>query len=438
MKITYLGHAAILVEAAGKSIVMDPWLVDPAYCNSWFHYPPLVHRIEDLLPADSIYISHEHPDHFDPATLASVPKDQEFLVPAFTSGVLTERYRRMGFENLRMMAFGEPVELAPDLEVTILRSDLVWEDSAILVKSGGVTLFNMNDCKLGDELLAEVGRVHKPDIVFVPFSGAIHFPTCYEYTPEERAKLCAGRQRKHLDGFVSRVQLLQAPRAVPFAGNFAFLAEDQLWMNEKDANNINTPDQAIELLAEKAPEVEGLQLNPGDVWTLEGGIERHAPAPDFGAKMEQVRAMAAEWAPRLRALRAAEAPARDTLAADFERYFGGIAERHPELCGRIAADIVFVAEGEHGGSWRLSYSDAGLAVAPFSEGDPWNLQITMPASILQRAVDDDICWDEVAISFRCRFAENPEFFNQAFWVMLYNSSPTFLDEYLSMREVKYS
>ncbi|MBK8975805.1 MAG: MBL fold metallo-hydrolase [Planctomycetes bacterium] len=448
MQIRYLGHAAILVTAprSGTTILMDPWLEDPAYCNSWFHYPPLVDRIADLAPVDYVYCSHEHPDHFDPPTLRQLPGDQRILLPEFSSGTLRERFERIGMSNFVPMPFGEPLDLAPDLRVTCLRSDLVWEDSAIVVESDGTTLFNMNDCKLGDELLAAAGERFRPDIVFVPFSGAIHFPTCYDYSPEQRARLCAARQRKHLDAFVHRIRLLGAPRAVPFAGNFVLLAPEQLWMNAKDTNNINTPDDAIARLAELAPEVEGVQMNPGDTWTRAGGLVRRAPAPDFRRKLEHVRELAEREAGRIAALRAAEPPARASLGDDVRRYFAAIAARHPELCGRIAARIEFEAEGLHGGRWLLDYSDRGLSITdqptdqPTNQptDQPWNLRITLPASILQRAVDGEICWDEVAISFRCRFAENPEGFNQDFWAMLYNPSEAFLSEYLANPEPKFA
>jgi UDP-MurNAc hydroxylase len=438
MEITYLGHAAILVRGGGVSLLMDPWLEDPAYCNSWFHYPPLALRIEDVAPVDYVYCSHDHPDHFDPKTLAKLPRDQKFLVPPFTSGELARKLRREGFHNQIVLPFGEALELASDFEVTGLRTDLVWEDSAIVVRSGGTTLFNMNDCKLGDDLLREVGERYRPDIVFVPFSGAIHFPTCYDYAREQRAALCRKRRRKHLEGFVKRVGLLQAPRAVPFAGNFALLHRDQLWMNEPDQNNINTPDEAIALLAERRPEVEGVQMNPGDRWTLAGGLRRHAPPPDFARKTDEIRALAERAAPRLEALRAAEEPARASLGADVARYFARIAQRHPDLPPRIAARVVFVAHGRNGGAWCLDWSAQGLAIEPWREGEPWNLRLTLPASILQRAIDGAICWDEVAISFRVHFAENPERFNQDFWAMLYNNTPAFLDEYLGNPEPKFA
>lgn len=438
MEITYLGHACILVRSGATSLLMDPWLEDPAYCNAWYHYPPLALRLANLGPVDYVWCSHDHPDHFDRPTLRQLPRDQRCLVARFTSGELERKWRAEGFHNLQVLPFGEEVRLGPDLSVVLHRSDLVWEDSAIVVRGGGTTVFNMNDCKLGDDLLRRVGERHRPDLVFVPFSGAIHYPTCYEYTREQRAKICAGRRARHLQGFVDRVRLLGAPRAVPFGGNFCLLAEDQLWMNEPEQNNLNTPDEAVALLRTQAPEVQGVQMNPGDRWTLRGGLVRARPAPDFTRKMEQIRALASAEQPRLRALRAAEPPARETLAEDFARYFQCIAVRHPELCTRIGARIVMHATGANGGCWVLDYGPGTLRVAEYRDGQPWNLRMTLPASILQRAVDGEVCWDEVAISFRVRFAENPEFFNRDFWVMLYNPTEAFLDEYLATPSPKFS
>jgi UDP-MurNAc hydroxylase len=437
-ELTYLGHACLLVRGGGRTILMDPWLEDPAYCNSWYHWPPLVLRARDVLPVDWVYCSHDHPDHFDRRTPAQLPREQQFLVPDFASGELLRKYRREGFRELRRLPFGEEVELAPDLRVVMLRSDLVWEDSAILVRSGGITLFNMNDCKLGDELLAEVGRRWRPDIAFVPFSGAIHFPTCYDYAPERRAELCRARRAKHLRAFVHRVRLLGARWAVPFAGNFALLHPEQLWMNDPEQNNFNTPDEAIELLRAELPQVEGLQLNPGDRWTPDGGIVRHAPPPDFAGRMAELRRLSAAEAPRLLRLRAAEAPARPTLAQDFRAYFERIARAHPTLPGRIASRILFVATGAGGGSWLQDWSPRGLSIEPAGDDSAWQMRIELPASILQQVLDDEICWDEVVISFRCRFAERPERFQQDFWAMLYNNSERFLAGYLADPAPKFA
>ncbi len=57
--------------------------------------------------------------------------------------------------------------------------------------------------------------------------------------------------------------------------------------------------------------------------------------------------------------------------------------------------------------------------------------MTVDSALLQRVVDGHLLWDELVLSFRVDFRENPEFFNRDFWVMLYNSEPAFMEPYLA-------
>lgn len=52
MQITHLGHACVLVEAAGKRLLIDPG----NFSDAWHHITGL----------DAILVTHQHPDHFDP------------------------------------------------------------------------------------------------------------------------------------------------------------------------------------------------------------------------------------------------------------------------------------------------------------------------------------------------------------------------------------
>ena len=52
MHITHLGHACVLVEAAGKRLLVDPG----NFSDAW-------HQLTGL---DAILATHQHPDHFDP------------------------------------------------------------------------------------------------------------------------------------------------------------------------------------------------------------------------------------------------------------------------------------------------------------------------------------------------------------------------------------
>lgn len=52
MQITHLGHAAVLLEAAGLRVLFDPG----NFSDEW-------HGLTDL---DAILVTHQHPDHVDP------------------------------------------------------------------------------------------------------------------------------------------------------------------------------------------------------------------------------------------------------------------------------------------------------------------------------------------------------------------------------------
>ena len=57
MRVTHLGHACLLVETGDRRI-----LVDPGNFSSF----------EDLRDLDAILVTHNHPDHFDPARAAAL------------------------------------------------------------------------------------------------------------------------------------------------------------------------------------------------------------------------------------------------------------------------------------------------------------------------------------------------------------------------------
>src|SRR5690348_13640983 len=70
MRVRYVYSACAVIDTGDVTIVTDPWFTPGAYEGSWFHYPPLPRDPVDVIgPADLIYVSHIHPDHYDPAFL---------------------------------------------------------------------------------------------------------------------------------------------------------------------------------------------------------------------------------------------------------------------------------------------------------------------------------------------------------------------------------
>lgn len=93
MQITHLGHSAVLVEAAGVRLLLDPGNLSDAW-----------HGLTGL---DAVLVTHQHPDHVDaahvPALLTANPGARILVEPSVIRQVPLER--------------AEP--LAPDGSVTI-------------------------------------------------------------------------------------------------------------------------------------------------------------------------------------------------------------------------------------------------------------------------------------------------------------------------------
>src|SRR5262245_35876422 len=97
-RVEMIGHATLLLRSGGRGLLTDPWLVDPFGCNSGFHFPPLVHRPEDLAArTDAIYISHVHPDHFNPPSLRYFDRRTPIYIGAYVNKGFRDEIRGLGF-----------------------------------------------------------------------------------------------------------------------------------------------------------------------------------------------------------------------------------------------------------------------------------------------------------------------------------------------------
>jgi len=85
LSITCIGHASLLIQAAGINILIDPvWSdrVSPFRALGPRRYNPPAVSLTDLPPIHAILVSHNHYDHMDTATIAAIHEQHQCVVIA--------------------------------------------------------------------------------------------------------------------------------------------------------------------------------------------------------------------------------------------------------------------------------------------------------------------------------------------------------------------
>jgi L-ascorbate metabolism protein UlaG (beta-lactamase superfamily) len=101
MRITYIGHATLLLELGGATILTDPNF-DPKLGRILPRVSPPGIAIENLPALDAILLTHAHADHLSFDSLERLPREIPLLAPP----VVAKWLRRLGHTNA--------IDLAPD------------------------------------------------------------------------------------------------------------------------------------------------------------------------------------------------------------------------------------------------------------------------------------------------------------------------------------
>ena len=272
MKVTFVGHASILIEAGGISILSDPWWRGPCFGAQWWNYPLPALGVLDRVTPDYIYISHGHHDHLHPGTLKLFSRATVVLVAQSTG--LAGFIRTMGFTVIEV---GEhEIELG-DSGVRCRIIPTHSDDTLMAVSDGREVCVNINDAlhSAPDHIQREmIGRLHglypRIDYVFCGYGTASHFPNCYIVPGKDRAATAARRQAHFNREWAKLIAALRPRFGFPFAADVALLEHDLLWVNEP-AHNAERPTAAFHAAYPESA-VTVLDIAPGFV--IEDGVVR--------------------------------------------------------------------------------------------------------------------------------------------------------------------
>jgi len=398
MRVTMLGHACLLCETEDARILMDPWLVGPANFRSWWHLPETPFDPSKLPPLDYLYLSHLHEDHFHVQTLKRLDRRPTVLVPRLYHNRLVSRLNQLGFTRIKELPHAKECWLSRSTRVCCLQ---MGNDSLLTVADSSGAMLNANDCLQGNPLaqtlptLQNLAARYRFQIAFLAFGTAGAYPKCYRFEDPAEYLDPWVKEQAMLRNFVQGAMAIRAGTTVPFAGGFALLGRNQMWMNEVKT----TPTDALAALQAKAPHLNGIDMNPGDIWDSKGGLIRMSPPPDWDKRLDMIRRMHEAHADELKRIEDGERNGPLNLYKLFQSCLIQNLRTFPLLRRRLNCSVLFQVEGHPGGSWEI---DLRRPSRWFREGDSgdWLIRVAIPSALLAEVLVNQDGWETLGISYK--------------------------------------
>jgi UDP-MurNAc hydroxylase len=249
MRVTFVSHASIMIDAQGARILCDPWFEGKVFNNGWALLTA-PHTV-DYSAVDYIWISHEHPDHLSFQTLKGVPEADKhritLLYQQHASPRIVKALEKLGFSKIVELPLYRWFRLGDGVEVLCGSKGKI--DSFLAVRDATACLLNLVDCYFNAAQLRYIARrVGRISIMFAQFSFA-------NWVGNDRDEIGEAEQKiRELREYLS---VLKPQLLVPFASFVYFCNAENQRMNAWT----NTPRKIWAL------SLPGLAfMAPGDVW----------------------------------------------------------------------------------------------------------------------------------------------------------------------------
>jgi L-ascorbate metabolism protein UlaG (beta-lactamase superfamily) len=188
MKIKQVRNATLIIEYIGKKFLVDPLLAEkgayPGFegtANSHLRNPlvDLTIPMDEILDVDAVIVTHLHPDHWDEAAKALVPKDMLIFAQNADDAAAVQA---AGFGNTRVLTentefdgislIKTPGQHGTDQAYAVIGQILGNVCGVVFRHPDEKTLYLAGDT-IWNGYVEENLRTHKPDVIVVNCGDAL-------------------------------------------------------------------------------------------------------------------------------------------------------------------------------------------------------------------------------------------------------------------------
>jgi L-ascorbate metabolism protein UlaG (beta-lactamase superfamily) len=167
MKIDHLGHASWLCHGKEGRVLFDPLLLGVHHEGLYDVYPPRTLDPERLPSITGVVVSHAHQDHFDPASIAALPRE----MPIYTvhDDLILGCLEGLGFTAVTSLAPLQPFRVGSMTLVPTPGADGANEFGFLIIDEDAV-VWNLVDTVPHTSTIVETrARARRIDLALTPW-----------------------------------------------------------------------------------------------------------------------------------------------------------------------------------------------------------------------------------------------------------------------------
>lgn len=277
-EIEFVNHASYIVQHEDVRILVDPWLTGYAFNLGWalqLPTPEKYLRIDIQNNITHIIFTHEHPDHFNPVWLSTIPEEKRREITVFFQKTKDRRVinfcERLGFQITELPP---RKEFQISSEISLVINPVPFIDSFNILKIRDFVILNLNDCVTSKIDLHWVRKKFNVDLMFSQFSYAN-----WAGDPNETGYRKAIALEK-LEELKKQIEYIKPSYVVPFASFVYFSHEENAHLNDQ-RNSVLDAVYEIEALGSTP-----IVLSPGDIWSPKDQWDNSLPISIYMNSMD--------------------------------------------------------------------------------------------------------------------------------------------------------